>query len=212
MLNKICKCKGSINYVHESCLVKWITTMGGNSQNQKRCEICQQEYRITYEFDSVFNCLMKACNYAMRDKRRLVRGLLYALYLWIFFKRFIQMIKSMVRFTERMIMSSFKYINYSHHLKRAQSQSAFLTRMLVDNPSDVFLRTFVTQIRQRIRKLFSLSNFVTTFIGLVGFLYRMFIFIQMCILFYGETVRIKKYIVFLVDNSKKIKINQYKED
>ena len=66
-------------------------------------------------------------------------------------------------------------------------------------------RRVLRLLNKRVKRMLSLSNMVTTFIGMVGFLYRLFIFVQMCILFYGETVRIKKYINFLMTNSKKIK-------
>ena len=97
-----------MNYVHESCLVKWLTTHSLHSQNhQRRCELCLQEYKISYEFDTLSNIIKKGFNYAIKDKRRLVRGLLYALYLWIFFKRFIHMIKSVVRVIEQVCVSTY---------------------------------------------------------------------------------------------------------
>lgn len=49
---------------------------------------------------------------------------------------------------------------------------------------------------------------VTTTIGLIGFFYRVFIFIQMCCLGYGESLRIKKYVKYILMNSRKIKINK----
>lgn len=45
-------------------------------------------------------------------------------------------------------------------------------------------------------------------LGLIGFLYRVFIFVQMCCLGYGESIRLKKFFNFLVINSRQLKINQ----
>jgi hypothetical protein len=60
-----------------------------------------QDYKITYEFDSFANIVRNGYEYAVKDKKRLVRGLLYALYLWIFSRRFFQMIGSFIRFLIR---------------------------------------------------------------------------------------------------------------
>jgi hypothetical protein len=48
LLKEICKCKGTLKYVHESCLIKWLT-----QANTQKCELCLQSYNITYEFGSV---------------------------------------------------------------------------------------------------------------------------------------------------------------
>ena len=93
LLKQICKCKGSLKYVHESCLVKWLIT-----KNTKYCELCLQPYDITYEYGSFREICSSAVNYLNQDKRRLLRGLLYALYLWIFFRRFLYMIHSIFKF------------------------------------------------------------------------------------------------------------------
>lgn len=253
LLTQICKCKGSMNYVHESCLIKWLTTHSMSIQNhQKRCELCLQEYRITYEFDTVLNIIKKGINYAFADKKRLIRGLLYALYLWIFFKRFIHMIKSLLKFVHRILLSSYRDLtklslrNSQKILEVSKNRAdQQVTNLLLPNlhqapgasvppkqvpksesvlgsqlPPSMHGGSFnkfansrailippVRSKRAGMRKLLSISSMVTTFIGMIGFLYRLFIFNQMCILFYGETIRIKKYVYFLVTNSKKIKIN-----
>lgn len=48
LLRQICKCKGELNYVHESCLIKWLSLKG-----TLKCELCLEEYNITYEFGSL---------------------------------------------------------------------------------------------------------------------------------------------------------------
>jgi putative copper export protein len=59
----------------------------------------------------------------------------------------------------------------------------------------------------RLSKIFNINSLITTVFGMIGFLYRVFIFVQMCCLGYGEAIRIKKYVNFIVMNSKKIKVN-----
>lgn len=39
-----CKCSGTIEYVHESCLQEWLNTK--NADEKPRCEVCSTEYRF----------------------------------------------------------------------------------------------------------------------------------------------------------------------
>lgn len=112
LLKQICNCKGSLKYVHESCLIQWLRT-----KNTKSCELCMRDYDISYEFGSASEILLRGLKYAFKDKRRLLRGLLYALYLWIFFRRFIHMIKSSLKFTRRLFVKSL------YNLQQNQRQS-----------------------------------------------------------------------------------------
>jgi len=47
-LKSPCKCKGSMQYVHESCLAKWLQTT-----NSRRCRHCHYEYRTDCQYDGV---------------------------------------------------------------------------------------------------------------------------------------------------------------
>jgi hypothetical protein len=60
----------------------------------------------------------------------------------------------------------------------------------------------------RLRKIITIKSLINQTIELIGFLYRLFIFVQMCCLGYGESLRIKKYVNYILNNSRKIKINQ----
>lgn len=99
LLKQICNCKGSLKYVHESCLIKWLQT-----KNTKCCELCLRDYDISYEFGSFTEIMMRGVRYVFKDKRRLLRGLLYALYLWIFFRRFMHMIQSSIKFIKHIVI------------------------------------------------------------------------------------------------------------
>jgi len=87
LLKEICKCKGSLSYVHESCLIKWLRT-----KNSKCCELCLQDYDITYQYGSFKQISLRAFKYIFNDKKRLLTNMLYGLYLWIFFRRFLHLL------------------------------------------------------------------------------------------------------------------------
>ena len=169
--------------MHESCLLKWIDQCSGNggAQGGKRCEICLQEYIITYEFDSVRNIVRNGMNYALGDKKRLIRGLLYALYLWIFFRRFLYMIKGVLAFV---IMTWLNFLEYILYGQKAGKGSA------ANKATQEVLRT---RLFARIRASMSIKSLVGVLIQTVGILYRVFIFVQMCLLGIGESIRLKKY-------------------
>ena len=40
-----CKCRGTVKYVHEKCLIQWIETTG-NNLFKKKCSICNENYLI----------------------------------------------------------------------------------------------------------------------------------------------------------------------
>lgn len=82
-------------------MVKWLQT-----KNTKCCELCLKDYDISYEFGSLKEIVMRGFKYAFKDKRRLLRGLLYALYLWIFFRRFLHMIQSSSKFLKACLLKS----------------------------------------------------------------------------------------------------------
>jgi len=106
-----------MKYVHESCLIKWLQIKGATG-----CELCLQKYNITYEFTSFQENAKNCFKYILRDKKRLLRGLLYSLYLWIFFRRFIHMNKTILKMIRRCIYASFKFMN-SQFQKRKPAQS-----------------------------------------------------------------------------------------
>ena len=44
-----CKCKGSMSYIHELCLVKWLL-----ARNIRHCELCKSTFTIKEEVGSVW--------------------------------------------------------------------------------------------------------------------------------------------------------------
>jgi len=58
-----------------------------------------------------------------------------------------------------------------------------------------------------IRNALSVQSILSHVVSLIGFLYRVFIFVQMCCLGYGESLRLKKYINFVLINSRKLRVN-----
>lgn len=88
MLKNPCACKGSLSSVHEACLVKWLLT-----KNIRSCELCHTPFVIKEEFGSVNDVLRQTFSYLMTSKRRLLKVVIYAIYLYLFVKRFAFVLK-----------------------------------------------------------------------------------------------------------------------
>lgn len=69
------------------------------------------EYDISYEFGSPQEIILRGIQYALKDKRRLLRGGLYALYLWIFFCRFLHMIQSTAKVAGKLFKNFIRNFN-----------------------------------------------------------------------------------------------------
>ncbi|KAJ3100762.1 hypothetical protein HDU97_001933, partial [Phlyctochytrium planicorne] len=41
-----CKCKSSLKYVHEECLLRWIAEKEGPIQGEVKCPACAHAYKI----------------------------------------------------------------------------------------------------------------------------------------------------------------------
>lgn len=88
ILKNPCKCKGSMSYVHEQCLIKWLT-----QQNLRSCELCKNPFLFDEEYCAFPEIVRRTWKYITQDKKRIVMMCLYGLYLFLFGKRFIQLIK-----------------------------------------------------------------------------------------------------------------------
>lgn len=84
-----------------------------------------KDYDISYEFGSFKEIIVRGFKYAFKDKRRLLRGLLYALYLWIFFRRFLHMIQSSVKLIKVVMMKTLEKIKIKKQSLSIQRTKAF---------------------------------------------------------------------------------------
>lgn len=87
LLNNVCKCKGSLGHVHQECLEHWL-----NQQNTKQCEVCKTYYRIIEENGSLKEILQVVLK-NLRNRRRFFKLCIYFLYLYLFLKRLVQVLK-----------------------------------------------------------------------------------------------------------------------
>ena len=53
LLQNVCKCKGSLRYVHNDCLLKWINTKSSNEE--KRCPQCMHKYTLKTRYDTILD-------------------------------------------------------------------------------------------------------------------------------------------------------------
>lgn len=61
-LYQVCKCNGSIKYIHIECLLAWLNRFPLNHTNNIRCELCNQKYIFKIKEENIkkrneINCL-----------------------------------------------------------------------------------------------------------------------------------------------------------
>ena len=78
-----CSCKGSMSYVHELCLVKWLL-----AKNIRHCELCKGQFVVKEEVGSFWEIAKDLISQTCKSKKRILSGIIYAAYLYLFSKRF----------------------------------------------------------------------------------------------------------------------------
>jgi hypothetical protein len=101
----------------------------------------------------------------------------------------------------------------THFLPRGSKPSvlASLQQLLVQVATPPSFQSWrpqeISRSLARLKRLVNMQSLLNSIISLIGFLYRLFIFVQMCCLGYGESLRLRKYVKIVLSNSRKIKIN-----
>lgn len=120
MLKNPCACKGSLSYVHEACLVKWLLT-----RNIRTCELCQTPFVIKEEFGSLTDMLKQVVSYIITSKKRLLKVVIYAIYLYLFVKRFAFVLKYFRNYIKEIIMKKIQNLTLNASTVAMQRQVAF---------------------------------------------------------------------------------------
>jgi hypothetical protein len=108
LLKNPCACKGSLSYVHEACLIKWLL-----QKNSRACELCKTPFIIKEEFGSFFEIMRQCFTYVMTSKRRLLKVIIYSIYLYLFFKRFAFSLKYFRNLLRNLVSSWFDKLSFS---------------------------------------------------------------------------------------------------
>jgi RING-variant domain len=77
-----------MGYVHESCLTHWLTV-----KNTRVCELCHSPFRSTEVFYSLNEIISRNFNYLFADKKRVIQTAIYFVYLYLFGKRYKDILK-----------------------------------------------------------------------------------------------------------------------
>ena len=46
-LISVCNCDGSLKYVHEKCILRWIKSFPSRHPNHNKCQICKSDYNFS---------------------------------------------------------------------------------------------------------------------------------------------------------------------
>ena len=81
-LIKPCNCKGSMEYVHESCINQWIRHAG-----IEKWDLWGFKLKTKEKLLNPFSAVRRLLRYMNRDKKRYVYWVLYLVYLYLYGKR-----------------------------------------------------------------------------------------------------------------------------
>ena len=154
-----CKCKGTLRYVHEKCLTKWIATSG-----KTKCTQCHYEYQYSEEFPSFIEELVdKYATYIVFCISLLILFVIFQI-LSYFFKRFSFIVKifgSIDLFTNLcgMLFLYFRY-NSSSSFSNFLSEIEF-SNQHVDNfyLTKYFIEACIKFIRSKVKSKKKIQNY-----------------------------------------------------
>eukprot|EP00347_Sterkiella_histriomuscorum_P022759 403337262 len=180
ILQNPCECKGSMSYVHQACLIRWLT-----QQNIRICELCKKPFTFQEKFIGMKGFLTKNFRYLFSDKKRLIKLGIYLIYLYLFGKRMIILFQYFKNYLVKYIFVAFKS-------KQSQNATIYQNSRLLDY-----------NLLSRLEKL---KLFIIRVLKILKFFYSVFIGVQLVYLGKNESHRIKKLIEFMINNAKEIKI------
>lgn len=105
MLRNPCACKGSLSYVHEECLIKWLL-----QKNIRKCELCHSDFEIREEIGSLWDIMKNTVKYMFKDSKRFLKVAIYSVYMYLFFKRFVHIVNFFKEIAVQSLKTLFKMI------------------------------------------------------------------------------------------------------
>ena len=117
LLTNPCSCKGSMSYVHELCLVKWLL-----AKNIRHCELCKKQFVIKEEVGSFFDICRELVRQTMQSKKRIGSAAIYFLYIYFLGKRLVVATRYLSRVLFRGLVS---FVKAYLHLAVAEAKFIF---------------------------------------------------------------------------------------
>lgn len=212
MLVNPCNCKGSMSFVHESCLIQWL-----NAKNIRKCELCHSEFDIREQYGSFMEIVKSSFKYLFSNYKRMLKFAIYSVYMFLFFKRFLyvvryfkdlgltflkgyfSLIKKILKFLLmapntglQSLISSFDGGVFKSMTEISSKFKSFFDRKESKTPP----RKMKTLLLQLFGKLFRL----------IALLYNAFILVQLSCIGYAESFRIKRVFNQFLNQTKHIRV------
>jgi hypothetical protein len=160
--------------VHQECLIKWLTQNG-----KRQCELCKSNFKFVEEWASLREIITKNVKYVFGDRRRLIVLGIYSLYIYLFAKRFI------------LVLRYFKHLVQKYIINRFFKQQG-----------KEIINLDVGKLKPKEKVLIVIGRLVK----MIKFLYSLFIVFQLSALAMIESKRIKDFFKIMVNNSKTLRI------
>lgn len=77
-----------MSFVHESCLIQWLL-----AKNIRKCELCHSEFNIREQYGSFWEIAKSSAHYLFANYKRMFKFAIYSVYIFLFFKRFVYVLR-----------------------------------------------------------------------------------------------------------------------
>ena len=158
--------------MHEACLIKWL-----RQRNIRHCELCKTNFEIREEYGSPYEVTKKVIFYLTSSKRRILKLVVYAIYIYLFSQRFSSVFKFFKEIIQHLIRQPFK--------------------------SGVTLRNVdAIMLHSKLGKPGNGANyrFKSMFLSLVRLCYNSFVLVQLGCIGYAESYRVRHMIGIMLSN------------
>jgi hypothetical protein len=77
-----------MSFVHESCLIQWLL-----AKNIRKCELCHSEFDVREQYGSFWEIARSSAKYLFTNYKRMFKFAIYSVYMFLFFKRFVYVVR-----------------------------------------------------------------------------------------------------------------------
>ena len=85
-----CKCRGTMSFVHEQCLIRWLT-----ERNKHYCELCKHPINVSRIFNAqkLLQIFQRDLKFLIRNRDRAFRLLVKLTCMFIYLKHFLPIVR-----------------------------------------------------------------------------------------------------------------------
>jgi hypothetical protein len=212
MLNNPCNCKGSMSFVHESCLIQWLM-----AKNIRKCELCHAEFDIREQYGTFWEIARSSFKYLFTNYTRMFKFAIYSVYMFLFAKRFLYVVRY---FSDLGVALLKGYFGLIKKILKFLLMAPNTGLQSIISSIDLGVLGSITAIFSKLKGFFdrteskspppkmktALFLLLGKLFRLIALLYNAFILVQLSCIGYAESFRIKRVFTQFLNQNKKMRV------